>query len=387
MTRSQAESLVSTHGSVTAAAKAAGIARTTFRCILGSQRDDTPSAACPSAPPAPPPEPEVLSLRRENAELRRSILASTCDHGRVEGLLNRVIELIPATAVAPAVFDRREGRHKPRVDMCLHLTDLHYGANQPSDEVEGFGEFSPDICARRMTNLFRDVLDFVRVQRNGYDIRTLHILGTGDYISGDIQDLRVTNAFPAPVQAVQCAQLLTQLIAGIAPHFERVQVHLVTDDNHGRLTKKPQAKEGGLNNWSYVVGKWIEKSFASCNRVTVNVIAKPWESVECNGRRYLLTHGHHVCGWMGFPYFGIERLVAREALKRMNAPDIRKFDKVVLGHWHAPLKHPYYFIGGSVSGTDAYDHGHGRHSSPQQVSWLISEEHGEFAWTEWNLWV
>jgi hypothetical protein len=236
-----------------------------------------------------------------------------------------------------------------------------------------------------MENLFQDFLDFITVQRNGYNIRNLHILCTGDYISGDIQDLRVTNAFPAPVQAVQCGRMLASLINGLTPVFDNIHVHIVTDDNHGRLTKKPQAKEGGTNNWSYVVAKWVEHSFISTKNVTVNVIAKPWESVECCGRRYLLTHGHHVSGWMGFPYFGIERLVAREALKRMNAPDIRKFHKVVLGHWHAPLKHPNYFIGGSVSGTDAYDHGQGRYTAAQQVSWLISKKHGEFAWTEWNL--
>ncbi len=333
----------------------------------------------PRRAPARPP------LRRENAELRRSILASTCDHGRVEGLLNRVIELIPETAVAPSVFNIRTKSRKPVADFCLDLTDIHYGAIQPSDEVEGFGEYSPAICEARMENLFQDVLDFVQIQRNGYSIRNLHILGTGDYISGDIQDLRVTNAFPAPVQAVQCSQMLTSMIGGIVPHFDKTAVHIVTDDNHGRLTKKPQSKEGGLNNWSYVVGKWIEKSFESCDDVTVNVIAKPWESVQCCGRRYLLTHGHHVATWMGFPYAGIERLVSREALKRMNAPDVRKFDKVVLGHWHAPMKHPHYFVGGSVSGTDAYDHGQGRHALPQQVSWLISPDHGEFAWTEWNL--
>ena len=77
--------------------------------------------------------------------------------------------------------------------------------------------------------------------------------------------------------------------------------------------------------------------------------------------------------------------LAREALKRMNAADVRKFHKVVLGHWHAPLAHPWYWIGGSCSGTDAFDHGQGRHAEPQQVTWLIHPRHGEFARTEWTL--
>jgi hypothetical protein len=209
---------------------------------------------------------------------------------------------------------------------------------------------------------------------------------TGDYVSGDIhEELKITNAFPAPVQAVRCGDMLARMLLALAQHFQRVFVHMTTDDNHGRLTRKPQAKEGGLNNWGYVVAKMLEARLVRQHNIKLNIIARPWDSVECNGRRYLLTHGHHVMGWIGFPYYGLERLVSREALKRMNAADMRKFDKVILGHWHAPLAHPWYWIGGSVSGTDAFDHGQGRHSEPKQVTWMIHPLHGEFDRTEWLL--
>jgi hypothetical protein len=268
----------------------------------------------------------------------------------------------------------------------LHLSDIHYGAVQEPDEVEGFGEYDPTIAEDRLQRLARMVLDWVAVKRSGYHVENLHILATGDYVSGDIhEELRVTNAFPAPEQAVGVGRILSAVIAGMAPHFARVSVHFTTDDNHGRLTRKPQAKEGGVNNWGYIVGRWIESSLRDVGNVSVNVIARPWDSVECCGRRYLLTHGHRVMGWAGFPYYGIERLVSREALKRMNAPEPRKFHRVVMGHWHAPLAHPWYWIGGSLSGTDAYDHGQGRHADPQQVSWMVHPRNGEFDRTEWRL--
>ena len=56
-----------------------------------------------------------------------------------------------------------------------------------------------------------------------------------------------------------------------------------------------------------------------------------------------------------------------------------------MGHWHAPLEHPHYWIGGSVSGTDAYDHKNGRHADPQQVSWFVHPKWGEFDRTCWQL--
>ena len=80
-----------------------------------------------------------------------------------------------------------------------------------------------------------------------------------------------------------------------------------------------------------------------------------------------------------------QRKAAREALKRMNGPDMTRFDKIIMGHWHAPLEHPYYWIGGSVSGTDAHDHQNGRQAEPQQVAWMVHPKWGEFDRTCWKL--
>lgn len=332
------------------------------------------------------PSEELMALRAENQELTSRIKGYKKEHGQLESLIHQVIAAVPEAAPVAVKYKPQKRAVSRPCDVVVHLTDIHYGAVQPADEIEGFGEFAPDICEARLMNMVQDVLNWVDINRSGYTIPRLHVLGTGDYVSGDIhEELRVTNAFPAPVQAVRCGELLTKWIQALAPHFAQVVVHMTTDDNHGRMTKKPQAKEGGLNNWGYVVGCWVKAQLKAQRNVEINVIPRPWDSVECNGRRYLLTHGHRVMGWAGFPYYGIERLVAREALKRMNAAEIRKFHRVVLGHWHAPLNHPWYWIGGSVSGTDAFDHGQGRYSEPKQTSWLIHPEHGEFNRTEWAL--
>lgn len=374
-----AQRLVAELGSVSAAAKKLGLARTTFREFLGRAGKGTSPVAHRDE--------SALALKSEVNRLTASLHEYRKNHGQLEVLLDRVLDSLPAVIPpAPAYVPPDPGSPKSKVDACLHLTDIHFGAVQEADEVEGFGEYDPGIAETRLVHLATDVLNWVGVTRAGYDVRNLHMLMTGDYISGDIhEELRVTNAFPAPVQACECASLLARVLAMLSPEFERVFVHFVTDDNHGRLTRKPQAKEGGLNNWGYVVGRMFHKATCTLPNTSVSLVTRPWDCVVCNGRQYLLTHGHRVSGWAGFPYYGIDRLVAREALKRMNAPDIRKFHKVIMGHWHCPLAHPWYWIGGSVSGTDAYDHGQGRHSDPQQVSWMIHPRHGEFNRTEWQL--
>ena len=103
------------------------------------------------------------------------------------------------------------------------------------------------------------------------------------------------------------------------------------------------------------------------------------------GRKYLITHGHGVRSFLGIPYYGIERRIAKEAMTRLNGVDENRFDRVVQGHFHAPLTHPYFFIGGSANGTDAYDHQCGRKSIPIQCAWMVHPKHGEFNRTDFHL--
>src|SRR3546814_1528056 len=42
-------------------------------------------------------------------------------------------------------------------------------------------------------------------------------------------------------------------------------------------------------------------------------------------------------------------------------------------------------LGGSLSGTNAFDHANGRHCKAHQTGWFVHPEHGEFDWTRWWL--
>jgi len=108
--------------------------------------------------------------------------------------------------------------------------------------------------------------------------------------------------------------------------------------------------------------------------------------IDVNGMSYLIMHGHQVRGWMGKPYYGFDRKVGREAIKRMRSklPGVL-FDRLVMGHWHEPANTLDWIIGGSLSGTDAYDHKNGRYAPPLQPIWLVHPKHGEFDWTRIEL--
>ncbi len=332
------------------------------------------------------PSDEVRFLRSEVSRLEHEEETAYKARGGLKVLFADLLSSVQAIRPPKIVYKapRKTKVSKPIVHVS-HWTDWHLGAVQLPDEIEGFNEFDPDILRAGIMNCVRDQLDWVGLHRSNYVVDETVDLVTGDLISGDIHpELSWTNAFPVPVQAIRAGELLAEVVATKSQHYKRVRVEFVTVDNHGRLTKKPQSVEAGLNCWGYVIGAYAKERLRDCKNVTFNLHPMVQTTVSVAGRRYLLVHGDRVRGWAGFPYYGIERKVGREAVKRMRR-DLGKFDRVIMGHWHAPLAHPWYWIGGSASGTTAYDHAEGRESDPMQTSWLVHPQHGEFDRVDWSL--
>lgn len=338
--------------------------------------DDFKSAHAPDA--------DVVYLRRRVAELEAARAAERAATGEALDVVHQLSEAIVKAAPMPMQYVA-EGSSKAPCTHVLHITDWHYGAVIEKDEVDGFGEFSPEIAEARVKALGQMIVKKTEAQRHGYNVPRLHVIGTADLISGGIhQELLVTNAFPEPVQAVRCGYLLGGLLAMCAQHFETVEVDLVTLDNHGRLMKKPQAAQGGFNNWGYVVAEIAKQHVAELTNVVVRIHAKPSALVVVGPERYLAFHGHQIRGWAGKPYYGFDRRAAMEAIKRMGVPE-SAFTKLLMGHFHHAIDGDVWKLGGSLSGTDAFDHSCGRHAAPHQTAWFVHPKHGEFDFTKWWL--
>ena len=331
--------------------------------------------------------PEEMVYLREQVRLLNSRLGSyKKEHGSILSAVEELKTVLVADPPERIIYTAPKSSKVLRpVAVVPHFTDWHMGACQDADEIEGFNAFDPDTLKRGIMGFVADVHKKVEIQRSNYVVDEMVVVCTGDMISGDIhEELRVTNEWPSPKQTVESANLLVESIKAWAPYFPSVRVEFITEDNHSRLTKKPQAKEAGVNCFNYLVGVIAQARLAQHKNVRFNVHPMYQKTIEVKGRRYLITHGHNVKGWAGFPYYGIERKAGREAIKRM-MKNIGKFDKIVLGHWHAPLAHPWYWIGASAQGTDAYDHQNGRYAEPAQSLWFVHPEHGEFDRTDFQL--
>lgn len=354
------------------------------------------------------PAAEVIDLEAKLEKAHRDHNKYVREHGGLINLFREFRETVAEVAMAPIKREykppRKTGSQTPVVCVS-HWTDWHEGCVQEANETAGSGVFNPELLRNRMTNCVADELAWVELHRKIYPVHTNHIIVTGDMVNGELHyDDTVTNAYPPAVQVVKCGRFLAELVRAKSAHFDEVIVDFLVVDNHGRLTKKPQSKEGGLNHWGYVVGSMAEESLKHCANVKFRLHPVISTRVKVGpNRRYLLTHGDRIKGWAGFPYYGIERMVTREAVNAMyaskdaiieadpsvpNARDLwlqHHFDKVIMGHWHQPLKHLFYWIGGSAQGTTAYDFGQGRRSPPVQCSWFVSPTHGEFDMIDWYL--
>jgi len=334
-----------------------------------------------------PPE-EVIALRAQLSQAEKRLTEYKAGVGSIQSAMRDIAESVLAMPQPKPFYKKPQVRKvKSPVALVVHFTDWQTGAVQDADEIEGINAYSPEIQRARLTHFVGDVLDWTELHRSSYYVDECRVLATGDFISGGIHDeLRVTNEWPAPRQAVEAAYMLAENVSALSAHFPKVVVEFLIVDNHGRLSKKPQHKEAGYNNHNYPLAVLAKEVLRAHENVEFNIYPRAMQVVEVKNRRYLLIHGHQVMGWAGFPYYGLQRQVGKEAMKRMRTLQQRlMFYRVITGHWHAPLRHPWYWIGGSVSGTDAFDHEQGREAEPCQVAWFVHPKHGEFDETNWML--
>lgn len=337
---------------------------------------------------------ELEELRRQLKDKDKILDSYRKEHGKLENFFRPVREqIVPITPIKQVFQGQKESKVESPCVICAQISDGHLGEIQQPSEIENFNEYNVEICTERQMNYMHKILNWTELHRHSYTINEIAVLVTGDLIAGDIHDeLKITSAFPSPVQCVEAGKLLAQQMMLLAPHFKKVTIHFIVEDNHARLTRKPQSKEAGMNSFNYVVGEIAKAYLKHHKNVEFNIYPQLEKVVNVNGRQYLICHGHNARGWMGIPWYGIQRQASKESMARMSEimKDFQRakeigFHKYILGHWHTPFNFPLYSGCGSVSGTSTYDHKEGRHSEPSQSAWCVHPKHGEFDRTDFKL--
>lgn len=334
----------------------------------------------------------IAELQERNAHLnaRNSILDGQVkeiqkQRGSHRDLIAQVVTAVKAIEPAPKVKYERKTKSTTPVSAVLMLSDLHVGEVILPEETEEFGEYNWRLAQSRMSTLITKILDWTEMHRKHFLIDELHVLGIGDYISGNIhQELLVTNEFPLPVQTANAGYLIGDALSRLAPHYKKIVFVGQGADNHSRLQPKPQAKQKNSNSMSYLVHAIAQASIAKHNNVEFIRATGMKHLHEIAKHRFLIEHGDNVKAVMSIPFYGMQRVRAREAVRRMGTD--KEFHYWAIGHWHVPsILEGTTLVNGSLSGTTEYDHASGRHALPSQVSFMMHPSHGFFDWTAWKL--
>ena len=329
---------------------------------------------------------DLLHYKTKAKSLESNIKDLLKERGKYKSLVDDLKTAIIASEPYPHVPVLVRPTSSSPVSAVLKLSDWQIGEVIQAAETEGFGEFNFAIAERRVFDLIKSFLGWVDMHRKaGHNIQTLHIFSEADLVSGNIHyELEVTNEFPVTVASVKAGMLLAETVSQLSAHFEKTVVWEMSADNHGRLTRKSQAKQGALNNYSYVAHVVCNEVLKQHDSVEVHMGEGTKLLAEVSGKKFLISHGHHIMGQMGIPYYGMERDRAREAVKRQNTD--KSFDYISIGHWHVPaIISGNILVNGSLTGTTEFDHMSGRHALPSQVSFMVHPTHGLFNWTAWRL--
>ena len=310
-------------------------------------------------------------LSKENRQLRISLTTRKELAREVASAVAMLEPYPPLTSITP-----KQGKH---ISVVQLFSDWHIGEMISANETEGLGEFNLDIAKKRVAKILENHLQWLSLHEKSYRVDELVIFLLGDFVSGDIhEEFKITNEFPLPIQIAEAANLLSNAIREFARAYKKITVYAVAADNHGRLSQKPQYKQKAANNANFLVYTITSQAVAALPNVKFITTEGMKFVAEIQSHKFLLEHGDTVRGWMGIPMYGFERLLGREARRRMQSP-LLQFEHWCIGHWHQPMViGQHIIVNGSLTGTNEYDHAAGRLSPPAQVAFMLIKEHGIF---------
>lgn len=324
---------------------------------------------------------EALQIARLKAELQ-----SAREQARAMeklALTGESLREIIGTLHAPNIVANPEwmqGANKQRSNTgtpVLQISDIHWDEVVRSEQVGGCNEYNREIATKRLRNTFRAAVRLLKghMSRPNYD-GIVCPLG-GDIFSGNIhEELVETNEVPIQVSMLAIEPILIEGLGALADEFGKVHVPCVTG-NHGRMHKKPRAKNRAFENFEWSVYQRLAAYFKTDARLTFDIPEGSDAHFQVYKKRFLLTHGDQFKGGGGIG--GILVPILRGLSKKQ----VREqaigggFDTMLIGHFHQLTQLESLIINGSLKGYDEYAYQNNFGYEPaQQALFVVHPELG-----------
>jgi len=364
-------------GNLTAASDATGIPRTT---LASRYQRATSVLGVAAAKGAQEGDNETASLLDQISELKAALKVARGTSLDDEYVKRKIIGLAESmSAVEPpswALKMPKKGVGLPGVP-CSIWSDWHWGEVVDPGQIGGVNAFDLTIAHARARKLVEHTIYLLRQHVVNPEFPGIVINLGGDMLSGDIhEELSETNQVPMMPAVIDLYGVLIWCIRTLADEFGAVFLPCVTG-NHGRMTKKPRAKNRNFTNFDWLLYQFLAKAFESDSRVRFLIPDGPDALYRVYGHRYLLTHGDEFRGGDGqIGAIGPITRGNKQKLARNSAIDM-DYDTMLLGHWHQYMPLHRQITNGTLKGYDEWaNRNNFGYEPPTQALWLTHPEHG-----------
>jgi hypothetical protein len=315
---------------------------------------------------------EMAILKHKNQELLK--LSNLND--RVLEYNRKTIEALPKVEIPPMpIFDK----HKTQESVVLVGSCWHIGEVIDKQVMGGLNEYNFEIFKKRFQYLIEKTISFTTKNMANYQFPELHVLLTGDMVSGVIHDeLEATNDLNIVEQATVGALIVAQGFQDLARAFPKVIVTCVVG-NHGRVKHEKYFKHKQQINWDYVFYTNLALLLKNQKNVSFNIPMSFWAGVQIQGHNFLVMHGDLIKSWGGIPFYGLSRVASKWT--EIMASQKEFFQFFVASHFHtkAVLQTPSgeQIMNASLKGGDEYAAGLGLYGSPIQILFGVNEKYGK----------
>jgi hypothetical protein len=254
--------------------------------------------------------------------------------------LARIEELLDAIEQSANQFPNLEkpyiGSVQGGATAVLLISDWHIG-----NIIDNFvNKFNLDVAIKRIGVLRDEVIKYCKINK----VNTLHVLGLGDFIHGNIHvNGRVLSDMDAVQQTQKAAELIYELLMSLSEHIHHVDYRQCLD-NHSRINKD-YSEHVESESFANFISWWLTARLRGSRVDFVNDnIDENIGSINVKGDQYLFVHGH-----LEKPNSILQDLVFGTGIMVKG---------VFLGHFHVDKKKSFHgkkvYFNGSLVGTDAY---------------------------------
>jgi transposase-like protein len=312
---------IAEHGTVTAAANATGVSRSTLKDWVERHKLNDPRGL-PSPPATAAPrdaEPaELVSMRRqvERAEAQAKSLKAQLRHAvKHENVVEDVRDMLApviAQCVIPKPQRPKMSRSRSRKPLTLvwHLSDLHWGELVEASVLNDVNAYSPAIAAARLQHTFDTILVLADNYDHRHGVDELVIAVNGDTIGGAIHPDSAEYYARVGRQTLDAALVLAQIATEASMVFPKVRL-LGTVGNHPRSTHRmPTGKARVETSWEWLLHEQVATLLANVPNVSFEMARGYTLDTMIGPSRWAFSHGDAVKGGggsLGMPAYGLKR--------------------------------------------------------------------------------